>query len=83
MAMEIFHIIISIMIIIISFIVIIHKNLKISTYTITIFGLILGIEFFLLQAYIVAITIIALLSCITTILLIKTINITENKEEET
>jgi uncharacterized MnhB-related membrane protein len=81
MEFEIIHIIVFILITINSLIIILHKNLKISSYGIALLGILIGVEFVLLQAYILAIVEIGLVSCIITLLLIKTINSTTDKEE--
>ena len=76
-----FHILLSFLLIIFSIIAILLKNLKTCSFFITLIGIVLALEFVLLGAYIIAIAEIGFVSCITTILLIKTINETEQIEE--
>jgi hypothetical protein len=79
--LEILHMAIMIIIIIIAIITTLHKKLKISSFGIAGLGILIGIEFVLLEAYIIAIFEIGFLSCIATILLLRTINIIEGEKE--
>ena len=78
---ESFHIVLSFLLIVFSIIAVLLKNLKTCSFIIAIFGILLALEFVLLEAYIIAIAEIGFLSCITTILFIKAVNETEENEE--